>query len=285
MLALDRRIPDNVAELRAGRWNKKEYSKARGLFGRTLGLLGVGSIGREVSRAPRAFGMPVVLWSRRFAATVSAAVRRPCPGDARTSPRCPSPEEVAARSDVLSRPPRADARHEAAWSTRAIFNRLKPGAVFVNTSRGEVVDQAALAEAVRTRGLRAALDVFEQEPAARDRAFARSDRGAARRLRHASHRRLHRSGAGRDRRRNGARSFAPSRRPARCPTSSTSRRRRRRRTCWSCAIAIGPACSRTSSITCAAATSTCRRPRTSCSRAPRPPSRASISTETRPRRC
>jgi len=48
ILALDRRIPDNIADLRAGSWNKKEYSKAQGLYGRTLGLLGVGSIGREI---------------------------------------------------------------------------------------------------------------------------------------------------------------------------------------------------------------------------------------------
>src|SRR5687767_9108486 len=66
ILALDRRIPDNVAELRAGRWNKKEYSKARGLFGRTLGLLGVGSIGREMIHRAASFGMPIVVWSRRF---------------------------------------------------------------------------------------------------------------------------------------------------------------------------------------------------------------------------
>ncbi len=66
ILALDRRIPDNVADLRAGKWNKKEYSKARGLYGATLGLLGVGSIGREVIERAAAFGMPVVLWSRRF---------------------------------------------------------------------------------------------------------------------------------------------------------------------------------------------------------------------------
>ena len=53
ILALDRRIPDNVAELRAGKWNKKEYSKAQGLHGKTLGLLGVGSIGQEmIRRAP-----------------------------------------------------------------------------------------------------------------------------------------------------------------------------------------------------------------------------------------
>ena len=67
LLALDRRVPDNVADLRAGTWNKKEYSKARGLFGRTLGLLGYGNIGQEMARRAHAFGMPIVVWSRRFA--------------------------------------------------------------------------------------------------------------------------------------------------------------------------------------------------------------------------
>src|SRR5215471_111883 len=64
--SLDRRIPDNVAELRAGHWNKKEYSKAAGLFGRTLSLIGVGAIGREMIRRAAGFGMPVVVWRRRF---------------------------------------------------------------------------------------------------------------------------------------------------------------------------------------------------------------------------
>ena len=50
MLALDRRVADNVIALRAGQWNKKEFSKARGLFGRTLGLVGVGKIGQEMIR-------------------------------------------------------------------------------------------------------------------------------------------------------------------------------------------------------------------------------------------
>ena len=67
ILALDRRVPDNVAELRAGKWNKKEYSKAQGLYGQTLGLLGVGSIGQEMIRRAAGFGMNVVIWSRRFA--------------------------------------------------------------------------------------------------------------------------------------------------------------------------------------------------------------------------
>src|SRR5690349_22644421 len=67
LLSLDRRIPDNVAELRAGKWNKKEYSKAAGLYGKTIGLLGVGNIGQEMIRRAAGFGLNVVLWSRRFA--------------------------------------------------------------------------------------------------------------------------------------------------------------------------------------------------------------------------
>src|SRR5262245_62347873 len=66
MLAIDRRVPENVADLRSGVWNKKEYSKAHGLYGATLGLLGVGSIGQEMIRRAAGFGMPMVIWSRRF---------------------------------------------------------------------------------------------------------------------------------------------------------------------------------------------------------------------------
>src|SRR5918996_3115642 len=66
ILALDRRIADNVIALRRGEWNKKEFSKARGLFGRTLGLRGTGGIGQEMIPRARAFGMKVVAWSRRL---------------------------------------------------------------------------------------------------------------------------------------------------------------------------------------------------------------------------
>src|SRR5437773_3681597 len=63
-LALDRRIADNVIALPRGEWNQKEFSRARGLCGRTLGLIGVGKIGQEMIPRARAFGMPVVAWSR-----------------------------------------------------------------------------------------------------------------------------------------------------------------------------------------------------------------------------
>ncbi|HEY6360641.1 MAG TPA: NAD(P)-dependent oxidoreductase [Vicinamibacterales bacterium] len=169
VLSLDRRIPDNVAELRAGRWNKNEYAKARGLFGRTLGLLGFGSIGQEMARRARAFGMHVVVWSPRFLREGQAAVDA-LPADLGMT-ILNSPEEVAERSDVLS-------IHVAlAPDTRqlvgaGIFNRLRPGAYLVNTARAEVVDHEALAEAVRTRGLRVALDVFAHEPSAGTGPFA-----------------------------------------------------------------------------------------------------------------
>jgi len=161
ILALDRRIPDNVADLRAGRWNKKEYSKARGLYGRSLGLLGFGSIGQEVARRASAFGMPVFVWSRRFNRDGSAAVTEP-PDDVEIAV-IQSPEEVADRADVLSIH-LALAHDTRKFVGASILNRLAPGSYVVNTSRAEIVDPAALADAVRTRGIRVALDVFAQEP-------------------------------------------------------------------------------------------------------------------------
>jgi D-3-phosphoglycerate dehydrogenase / 2-oxoglutarate reductase len=172
ILALDRRIPDNVAELRAGKWNKKEYSKAQGLQGRTLGLLGVGNIGQEMIRRAAGFGMPVVVWSRRFAGQprpLSEQEARELGLEAASRQvsidLAPTPGDVAARADVLSVHLALDA------DTRNIVNaellrRMKPGAFFINTARGEVVDHAALAAAVREKGLRVGLDVFANEPAA-----------------------------------------------------------------------------------------------------------------------
>jgi D-3-phosphoglycerate dehydrogenase / 2-oxoglutarate reductase len=178
MLALDRRVPDNVAELRAGKWNKKEYSKAQGLFGKTLGLLGVGSIGQEMIRRAAGFGLNVVLWSRRFAGQrraltdqearelgVESALRQVAIEIE------PTPADVAARADILS-------LHLALGpETRGLVNagvleRLKPGAFLINTARGEVVDESAVAAAVRDRGLRVGLDVFAQEPAGATGEFA-----------------------------------------------------------------------------------------------------------------
>ena len=162
VLSLDRRIPDNVADLRAGKWNKKEYSKAKGLFGRTLGLLGFGSIGQEMARRGRSFGMPVLVWSRRFTAR-GAAAREQLPPDLEITV-INSPEEVVERADVVS--VHVALTDETKGLVGApLFNRMKRGAFFVNTARAEVVDYAALADAVRNRDIRVALDVYAAEPA------------------------------------------------------------------------------------------------------------------------
>ncbi len=156
ILALDRRIADNVIQLREGRWNKKEFSQARGLLGRTLGLVGTGQIGREMVARARAFGMRVVAWSRSLT-DESAAVLG--------VERLETPLDVARESDIVS-------IHVALKpETRGLvgadfFTAMREGAYFVNTSRGEVVDQEALRRAMRERDVRAGLDVFANEPAA-----------------------------------------------------------------------------------------------------------------------
>ncbi|MBW8868113.1 MAG: hydroxyacid dehydrogenase [Acidobacteria bacterium] len=158
LLALDRRVPDNVADLRAGTWNKKEYSKARGLYGRTLGLLGYGNIGQEMARRAHAFGMPIVVWSRRFATGKDDVANEPIP-----LTLAKSPEEVAEKSDVLSVHLALNSETRGLVKA-AVFAKLKPGSYFVNTARAEVVDQAALEQAVRERNVRVGLDVFASEP-------------------------------------------------------------------------------------------------------------------------
>jgi D-3-phosphoglycerate dehydrogenase len=171
ILALDRRIPDNVLELRAGRWNKKEFANARGLHGQTLGLLGVGSIGREMIRRAAGFGLDVVIWSRRYAGQEGPlSDREAAELGIEAAARvvkielAPTPADVAARADILTVHV-ALGPETKGFVDAGVFARMKPGSMFINTARGEVVDHAALAEAVRSKQLRVGLDVFPDEPA------------------------------------------------------------------------------------------------------------------------
>lgn len=154
ILALDRRIADNVITLRRGEWNKKEFSKARGLFGRTLGLIGLGKIGQEMIPRARAFGMPVVAWSRSLnvdrAAEMGIEYR-------------PDPIDVAREADVVSVHVALNADTRGLVGEK-FFSEMREGSYFVNTSRGEVVDQASLVAAMHSRGIRVGLDVFATEP-------------------------------------------------------------------------------------------------------------------------
>ena len=154
ILALDRRIPDGVAQLRAGKWDKTGFSKARGLKGLTLGLIGFGNIGREVAERAKGFGLKIVCWSRSLSDAVA---------EQHGIVRLGSPKEVAKVADIVSvhvalSP---ETKH---LCDKGFFEALKPGAFFINTAREEVCDEAALRVAIEKKGVRAGLDVFAGEP-------------------------------------------------------------------------------------------------------------------------
>jgi D-3-phosphoglycerate dehydrogenase len=155
LLALDRRIADNVAALRAHKWNKKEFSKADGVFGKTLGVVGVGQIGREVIARAQAFGLKVIAWSRALTPEKAAEL-----GVGHRA----NVDDIFREADIIS-------LHVALKpETKHLVNAerlamMKPNAILINTARGEVVDQAALLKALQSGKIRAGLDVYDGEPA------------------------------------------------------------------------------------------------------------------------
>lgn len=155
LINLDRRISDSVAELREGRWNKKAFASAPGLHGRVLAVLGTGTIGREVIVRAKALGMQIRAWSRSLTDDVAEELE---------IERAPTPELAVKDADAvtvhLALTPETTGR-----IGKSVFEAMKAGAYFINTSRGEVVDEDALLAALEDRGLRAGLDVFKGEPA------------------------------------------------------------------------------------------------------------------------
>ena len=154
ILTLDRRIVDNVVSLRHGEWKKEQFSRARGLFGRTLGLIGLGQIGSAMLPRARGFGMPVVAWSRSLT-----------PGRAESLgiKYAATPADVAASADIVSLHLALNAATKGLLG-ETFFDALREGAYFINTARSEIVDQAALQRALKERKLRVGLDVYANEP-------------------------------------------------------------------------------------------------------------------------
>lgn len=154
ILALDRRVVDNTLDLRNGKWNKKEYAKARGLKGRTIGIVGMGQIGQAVVARAHAFEMNVVAWSRSLTDTQAEELG---------VTRLANAAEVAAACDILSIH-LAAAPETKGLISADVLDRLRPGSYVINTARSDVLDYAALARAVREKNLRVGLDVFPSEP-------------------------------------------------------------------------------------------------------------------------
>jgi D-3-phosphoglycerate dehydrogenase / 2-oxoglutarate reductase len=165
MVAADRQIAFQAEDLKAGKWDKKKYSEASGLKGRTLGIVGYGSIGKGVARRAKAFGMTVTAWSRSL--TPEAA-------EEEGITLCATPLELARRADVVSLH-LAAAKETNGLVNREFLNAMKDGAILVNTARGEIVDQKALLEAIETKGLKVAMDVYDGEPSGGTGSFPLAD--------------------------------------------------------------------------------------------------------------
>jgi D-3-phosphoglycerate dehydrogenase len=158
LLAIDRRIADNVADLRRGHWDKKKYSKAGGLLGSTMGIIGLGAIGLAVAERAAAFGIEV-----RSLAKPGRSAYVATRAEELDITMCDSMGELLSSSDIVTLhvPSNADTRHLV---DAAFLEQLRPGAILLNTSRGDVVDEEALLEALDAGRLRAGLDVFADEP-------------------------------------------------------------------------------------------------------------------------
>jgi D-3-phosphoglycerate dehydrogenase / 2-oxoglutarate reductase len=160
ILSLERSIADNVVDLRAGRWNKGKYSKAAGLKGKTVGLVGLGSIAQETAERLRPFGVKLVAWSRSLTEEQAEKL-----GVSRVELF-----ELAEVSDIISLHV-ALAPETRGFINQAFLEKMKPGGMLINTCRAEVVDSKALLEVMNSKGIRYGSDVLDQEPSGKEGDF------------------------------------------------------------------------------------------------------------------
>ncbi len=150
MISLDRRIPDNVADFRKGVWNKGEYSKAEGIKGKTLGIIGVGAIGREVAKRALAFEMNV------YGKDISRIEGVPIKDFSEMDQLLPLCDIV-----TIHLPATADTK---GLFDKKMFGFMKDGALLINTSRADIIVEEDMLEAIKQKNIRVALDVFKGEP-------------------------------------------------------------------------------------------------------------------------
>ncbi|MGI9614181.1 MAG: NAD(P)-dependent oxidoreductase [Acidimicrobiales bacterium] len=165
LLAIDRSIADSVADLRQGTWNKGRYSTADGLFGKTLAIIGLGDIGLAVAERAKAFGLTVVA-RRRDDRPASVQTRIRSIGVRLVD----SDDALLSGADIVSiHVPKSPDTHGLVDAE--FLTKLKPGAILLNTSRGDVIDEAALLEALDAGDLRVGLDVWQNEPGSKSGEF------------------------------------------------------------------------------------------------------------------
>ena len=160
--AIDRKVPDNLVDFRNGKWNKALYSKADGLFGKTLGIVGVGQIGTELIFRAQAFGLKVIGWSRSLTKEKAELLG---------IERINTLEELFQQSDIVSVHLAQNADTKKIIS-KDLIDKLKKGAYFINTARAGVVDEEALINAAKEEKIFAGLDVFNAEPEGKEGEFS-----------------------------------------------------------------------------------------------------------------
>ena len=153
LLSLARQIPQAVSSTRAGRWEKNKFLGVE-LMGKTLGIIGLGRIGAAVAGRARAFGMNILAYDPYFTREAAEEL-----GIEMTAL-----DELLARSDFITlHTPLTDETRGLIGA--AAIDKMKPGVRLINCARGGLIDEAALADGVRSEKIAgAALDVFEQEP-------------------------------------------------------------------------------------------------------------------------
>ena len=158
LIAIDRNIPDNVSEIRQGRWNKKRFSETTGLYGRSIGVVGLGAIGMAVAERAHAFGMHVhIIRKTGRAPDVERRLQQMAVTEVDDL------MTLAETCDVLTfHVPAAEGTKDLV-STK-LLAAMKMNAILLNTSRGDLVDETALIKAMEEKGIRAGVDVYQNEP-------------------------------------------------------------------------------------------------------------------------
>lgn len=154
IISLDRKIPDNVKDFGASVWNKAKYSAAEGLYGKTLGIIGVGNIGKEIAQRAKAFGMKVVGYDVFKQEGIGVEY-------------IDDMEKLVAMSDVISLHVPSNPQTKGMFNDK-LFGLMKKKAMLINTSRADVIDEDALIKAVQEKGIMAGVDVFKGEPEGKD---------------------------------------------------------------------------------------------------------------------
>ncbi len=165
IIAIDRNIASNIIDLRNRRWDKRMYGKARGLYGLNIGILGLGAIGLAVAQRAHAFGMRVHTVARTGRSQEALDGIR-----AWEIVEVDSLDEIIRLSDIISLHLPLSEKTERLVDDEFLA-KMKDNAMLINTSRGELVDEAALIRAMDRKGIRAGLDVYRNEPASSEAVF------------------------------------------------------------------------------------------------------------------